>query len=114
MRDLSTISPDNWHVTQRLLDRPGNAEIQLQLFHDYGSNPPLYPGWQEYLRTKQPPTLLVWGKNDEIFPAAGAHPYRRDLENIEFHLLDTGHFALEEDGVRIADLMRDFLRRNLS
>jgi len=114
VRNVENISPDNWHVTQRLLDRPGNAEIQLQLFYDYGSNPPLYPAWQKYFRKHQPPTLIVWGANDEIFPAAGAHPYKRDLKNLEFHLLDTGHFALEEDGNAIAGLMLDFLDRNLS
>ncbi len=108
-RDVESISPDNWHVTQRLLDRPGNAEIQLQMFYDYGSNPPLYPAWQAYFREHQPRTLVVWGQNDEIFPAAGAHPYKRDLKNLEFHLLDTGHFALEEDGAEIAALIREFL-----
>ena len=113
VRDTDVISPDNWHVTQRLLDRPGNDAIQLQLFYDYGSNPPRYPAWQEYLRTHQPPTLLVWGQNDEIFPAEGAYPYKRDLENLEFHLLDTGHFALEEDGDVIAELMRQFLNKHL-
>lgn len=112
-RNPEAINPDNWHVTQRLLDRPGNQEIQLQLFYDYGSNPPLYPKWQAYMRKHQPPALIVWGANDEIFPAAGAHPYKRDLKNLEFHLLDTGHFALEEDGDVIARLMRDFLARNL-
>ena len=112
-RNAETISPDNWHVTQRLLDRPGNVEIQLQLFYDYGSNPPLYAAWQAYLRKHQPPTLIVWGANDEIFPAAGAVPYKRDLKNLEFHLLDTGHFALEEDGDVIAGAMHDFLERNL-
>ena len=111
VRDTEVISPDNWHVTQRLLDRSGNEAIQLQLFYDYGSNPPRYPSWQEYLRTHQPPTLVVWGQNDEIFPAAGAHPYKRDLNTLEFHLLDTGHFALEEDGDLIAQLMREFLRK---
>ena len=114
VRDTATISPDNWHVTQRLLDRPGNADIQLQMFYDYGSNPPLYPAWQAWMRKMQPPTLIVWGEKDEIFPAAGAFPYKRDLKNIEFHLLDTGHFALEEDGALIADLMRSFLNRNLA
>jgi pimeloyl-ACP methyl ester carboxylesterase len=113
-RDVEAISPDNWHVTQRLLDRPGNAEIQLELFYDYGSNPPLYPAWQAYLREHQPPTLIVWGANDEIFPAAGAHPYKRDLKNVELHLLETGHFALEEDGDTIARLMRSFLKKNVS
>ena len=83
------------------------------MFYDYGSNPPLYPEWQAYFREYQPPTLVVWGKNDPIFPAEGAHPYKRDLKNLEFHLLDTGHFALEEDGAVIAQLMRDFLERNL-
>jgi pimeloyl-ACP methyl ester carboxylesterase len=112
-RNPQAISPDNWHVDQRLLDRPGNQEIQLQMFYDYGSNPPLYPKWQAYFREHQPPTLIVWGKNDTIFPAAGAHPYSRDLKNLEFHLLDTGHFALEEDGDRIADLMLRFLDRNV-
>jgi pimeloyl-ACP methyl ester carboxylesterase len=113
-RNPEAISPDNWHVTQRLLDRPGNAEIQLQLFYDYGSNPPLYPAWQAYLRKHQPPTLVVWGAKDEIFPAAGAHPYKRDLKNLEFHLLDTGHFALEEDLDVIVRHMRDFLDENVS
>ena len=111
VRNPEKISPDNWHVAQRLLDRPGNEAIQLQLFHSYGSNPPLYPTWQAYLRDHQPPTLLVWGKNDEIFPAAGAHPYRRDLKNVELHLLDTGHFALEEDGQVIADHIRRFFNQ---
>jgi pimeloyl-ACP methyl ester carboxylesterase len=112
-RDERVISPDNWNIDQRLLDRPGNQEIQLELFHSYGTNPPLYPRWQEYLREHQPPTLLVWGKNDVIFPAEGAHPYKKDLTNLEFHLLDTGHFALEEDGGFIAAAIRSFLARNL-
>ena len=113
VRDTEAVSPDNWNVDQPLLDRPGNAEIQLALFHSYGSNPPLYPKWQAYFRTHQPPTLVVWGKNDQIFPAAGAEPYKKDLTNLEFHLLDTGHFALEEDADKIADLMRNFLRNNV-
>ena len=66
------------------------------------------------MRRHQPPTLIVWGKNDYIFPADGAEPYKRDLRNVDFHLLDTGHFALEEDGEVIADLMRDFLDRNVA
>jgi pimeloyl-ACP methyl ester carboxylesterase len=113
VRDREAISPDNWNIDQALLDRPGNAEIQLALFYSYGSNPPLYPAWQKYFREHQPPTLIAWGKNDPIFPAAGAEPYKRDLKNLEFHLLDTGHFALEEDGDKIADLMRNFLRNNI-
>jgi pimeloyl-ACP methyl ester carboxylesterase len=112
VRDREAISPDTWNIDQALLDRPGNAEIQLALFYSYGSNPPLYRKWQAYFRDYQPPTLVAWGKNDPIFPAAGAEPYKRDLKNLEFHLLDTGHFALEEDGATIAELMRNFLRRN--
>ena len=110
-RDEQAISPDTWIVDQYLQDRPGNKDIQLQLFYDYGSNPPLYPEWQAYFRQYQPPTLVVWGKNDQIFPAAGAHPYKRDLKTIEFHLLDTGHFALEEDGDFIAARIRAFLTK---
>ena len=113
VRDSSAVSPDTWQHVQPLLDRPGNDEIQLALFYDYGSNPPLYPEWQEYFRTHQPPTLIVWGQNDYIFPAEGAHPYKRDLTDLEFHVLDTGHFALEEKGVEIARLMRSFLDRKV-
>jgi pimeloyl-ACP methyl ester carboxylesterase len=112
VRNPEAISPDNWLVDQSLLDRPGNKEIQLQLFFDYGSNPALYPAWQSYFRAHQPPTLVVWGKNDYIFPADGALPYARDLKTIETHLLDTGHFALEEDGALIAQHMRRFLIRH--
>jgi pimeloyl-ACP methyl ester carboxylesterase len=112
-RNPEAISPDNWNVDQPLLDREGNQEIQLAMFYSYGSNPPLYPRWQEYLRTHQPPTLIVWGKNDVIFPEAGAHPYKRDLKDLEIHILDTGHFALEEDGDRIAALITNFLNRKV-
>jgi len=114
VRDPESISPDNWLIDQFLLDRPGNVDIQLALFFDYGSNPPRYPEWQAYLREHQPPTLIVWGKNDFIFPAEGAFPYQGDLKNIDFHLLDTGHFALEEEGDVIADLIRRFLKTQLA
>ena len=113
VRDAERISPDAWNHVQPLLDRPGNQEIQLDLFYSYGSNPPLYPKWQAYFRQHQPPTLIVWGKNDAIFPAAGAYPYKRDLKNVELHLLDTGHFALEEDGELIARHIRRFLRKHV-
>jgi len=105
----NAISPDNWIHDQLLLDRPGNNEIQLQLFYDYKSNPPLYPQWQEYFRKYQPPTLVVWGRNDFIFTKEGAIPYQRDLKNIQIHLLNTGHFALEEEGELIAELISRFL-----
>jgi len=110
-RNLESISPDCWIHDQAGSDRPGNAEIQLEMFYSYGSNPPLYPQWQEYFRTHQPPMLIVWGKNDQIFPPAGAEPYKRDLKNLEFHMIDTGHFALEEDCELIGNLMIEFLRK---
>ncbi len=113
VRDAEAISPDNWIVDQARLDRPGNQEIQLQLFYDYGSNPPLYPEWQAWFRKHRPPTLIVWGQNDPIFPAEGAHPYKRDLKDLEFHLIDTGHFALEEDGEFIANTIRKFLKEKV-
>jgi pimeloyl-ACP methyl ester carboxylesterase len=114
VRNPETIAPENWFHDQYLMDRPGNKEIQLQLFYDYGSNPPLYPDWQAYFREFQPPTIITWGKNDYIFPPEGAIPYKRDLKNIDFHLLDTGHFALEEDGGLIASLIRNFLDKNVA
>jgi len=114
VRNAEVISPDNWQVVQPLLDRPGNQEIQLDLFYDYRTNPELYPQWQAYFRQYQPPMLIAWGANDPIFPESGAHPYLRDLPNAELHVLDTGHFALEEDGELIASLIRDFIRRHSS
>lgn len=107
------ISPDNWIHDQYLLDRPGNKEIQLQLFLSYGTNPALYPEWQEYFRKFQPPALITWGEHDYIFPADGAFPYKRDLKNLEFHLLNAGHFALEDQGKEIATLIDSFLSRNI-
>jgi len=113
VRNAQTISPDNWNVDLRHLTREGNPSIQLALFYDYQNNVPHYPAWQAYFRKHQPPTLIVWGKNDYIFPAEGAYPYKRDLKNLEFHLLDTGHFALEEDGQVIADTIREFMDRRV-
>jgi pimeloyl-ACP methyl ester carboxylesterase len=110
-RDASRISPDNfWHV-QYLLDRPGNQAIQLKLFYDYRTNVALYPEWQALFREYQPPALVVWGRNDPLFPGYLAEGYRRDLKDVEFHLLDTGHFALEEEGPFIAEHMLAFLDR---
>ena len=114
VRNEETISPDNWNMDLRHLTREGNPEIQLALFYDYQNNVPHYPAWQAYFRNHQPPTLIVWGKNDYIFPAEGAHPYKRDLRNLEFHLLDTGHFALEEDGKEIAWKIRQFLNKQVA
>ncbi|MEL7470509.1 MAG: alpha/beta hydrolase [Pseudomonadota bacterium] len=97
------VSADNYAHVQYGLDRPGNQEIQLALFLDYGTNPGRYPTWQRLFREHRPPALLMWGKNDPIFPEEGAHPYKRDLKDLEFHILDTGHFALEEYGKAIAE-----------
>jgi len=108
VRNQNAISPDNWNMDTFFLNRPGNDRIQLELFYSYGTNPPLYPKWQGYFRKYQPPTLIVWGKNDAIFPAEGAYPYKRDLKDVDFNLLDTGHFALEEDCEVIADHIRRF------
>ena len=109
----SASAPTRGWSIRRCSTGRATGEIQLQLFYSYGSNPPLYPAWQAYFRAHQPPMLIVWGRNDPIFPAEGAHPYTRDLKDVEFHLLDTGHFALEEEGDTIARLMRAFLGRHL-
>ena len=112
-RNPAAISPDNWQHDQPLLDRPGNDQIQLALLHDYQNNVPCYADWQAYLRKHQPPTLITWGKNDPFFTVAGAEAYLKDLPDAELHLLDTGHFALEEDGPLIAGHILDFLSRKL-
>jgi pimeloyl-ACP methyl ester carboxylesterase len=92
------------------LDAPGNQDIQLDLFFDYQNNVKLYPEWQTYFRKHQPKMLVVWGKNDPFFTEEGAKAYTRDTPNAELHLLNTGHFALEEDGDEIAEHMARFLR----
>jgi len=110
---LQLLSPDGWQHDQSLMDREGNAEIQLDLFYDYRTNLPLYPQWQETLRQHKPPMLCVWGKNDEIFVAPGAEAFKRDLPDAEIHLLDTGHFALETHGNEIAALIKKFLAKSI-
>jgi pimeloyl-ACP methyl ester carboxylesterase len=114
MSDVARISPDNWVHDQALLDRPGNRDIQMDLFYDYRTNVPLYPDFQKFFRERRPPMLIVWGKNDKIFPAEGAYPYRRDLPDVGFHLLDTGHFALEDKLDEMAPLINDFLDRKIA
>ena len=110
---LDRVSPDNWTMDQAGLDRPGNKEIQLALFRDYRFNLELYPKFQEYFRTHQPPLLAVWGAHDEIFGPDGGRAFARDLPDAEIHLLDAGHFALESSGEDITNLVRSFLRRVL-
>ncbi|MFC2254836.1 alpha/beta fold hydrolase [Labrys portucalensis] len=114
VKDLTRISPDNWVIDQVGLDRPGNKDIQLDLFYDYRTNVPLYPQFQAFFREREPPMLIVWGKNDKIFPEEGAHPYKRDLPNAEVHMLDTGHFALEDKLDDMAPLIRRFLDRKVA
>lgn len=112
--DVTRVSPDNWVHDQALLDRPGNSDIQLDMMYDYRTNLPLYPKVQEYLRKHQPPSLIVWGERDFIFPADGAHPYKRDLKDLDFHLIPTGHFALEDKADVMVPLIRDFLARRVA
>ncbi|HEY9005006.1 alpha/beta fold hydrolase [Ohtaekwangia sp.] len=105
------ISPDAYHYDQYFLERPGNKEIQLDLLYDYQNNIKLYPVWQKYLRDHQPPALITWGKNDALFTGSGALAYKKDLPNAEVHLLNTGHFALEEYHTEIAAHIDTFLKK---
>lgn len=108
-KDPSRISPDSWTMDQLFLDRPGNDTIQLDLFHNYPSNVAVYDQWHAYFRKYQPPMLIVWGKNDPFFTVEGAKAFQRDLPNAELHLLDAGHFALEDHSSTIAGHMTRFL-----
>lgn len=108
-RNPAGILPDNWSLDFQKLNRPGAHRMALDLFFDYQENVKRYPVWQQYLRENQPPLLVVWGKNDAFFPPAGAHAFKRDVKNVDFHLVDTGHFALEEEAPFIIDRMRKFL-----
>jgi pimeloyl-ACP methyl ester carboxylesterase len=107
-----SVAPESYILDTALLERPGNKEIQLDLFLDYASNIKLYPKFQEYFRTSKPPLLAIWGKNDPFFVPAGAEAYRKDLPDAQIQFLDTGHFATETHGVEIAAAMRDFLDSN--
>jgi pimeloyl-ACP methyl ester carboxylesterase len=107
--DSDRISPDSYTVDQFFLDRPGNAAIQLDLLYNYQSNVALYDRWHEYFRNRQPRMLILWGKNDPFFTVEGAKAYQRDLPRAELHLIDTGHFALEDSNGFIAERIRQFL-----
>jgi pimeloyl-ACP methyl ester carboxylesterase len=109
VQDVLRISPDSYTFDQFFLDRPGNDAIQLNLLHNYQSNLAKYDGWHEFFRNSQPRTLIVWGKNDPFFTVPGAQAYLRDIPNAELHLLDTGHFALEDSSEFIAQqIIRSF------
>jgi pimeloyl-ACP methyl ester carboxylesterase len=105
-KDVARISPDSYTMDQYFLDRPGNDAIQLNLLHNYQSNLAKYDGWHDFFRNKQPRTLIVWGKNDPFFTVEGAQAYLRDIPKAELHLLDTGHFALEDSSEFIAQQIK--------
>ena len=107
------INPDTWNDEYAFLSRPGEDRIQLDLFYDYRTNQAAFPAWNTWLREHQPPTLVLWGKHDTSFTPAGALGYSEDLPQAEVHLLDAGHFALDEATPEIADLMHRFLAENL-
>ena len=109
--DPDSVPPESYTLDAALLARPGNKDIQLDLFLDYASNVKLYPKFQEYFRKSKPPLLAIWGKNDPFFLPPGAEAYRKDLPDAKVQFLDTGHFAIETHVIEIAAAMKDFLRR---
>ena len=114
VQDEALVAPESYTLDSALLARPGNDEIQLDLFLDYASNVALYPKFQEYFRKHQPPLLAVWGNHDPFFLPPGAEAYKRDIPNAEIHFLDTGHFAIETHHQEIATAIREFLGRKLN
>ena len=112
-RNPDWILPDNWNLDIMKFSRSGQHRMQLDMFYDYQNNVKLYPQWQQYLRDNQPPMLIVWGKNDAFFPEPGAEAYKRDVKNVDYNILDTGHFALEEEGEFIISKMRGFLKNDV-
>jgi pimeloyl-ACP methyl ester carboxylesterase len=114
VQDETLVAPETYHLDSALMARPGNDEIQLDLFLDYASNVALYPKFQEYFRTRRPPLLAVWGKSDPFFLPAGAAAFQRDNPDAEVHSYDTGHFALETHDTEIASAIQDFLGRKLA
>ncbi len=114
VKDEIVVAPEAYTLDSALLARTGNDEIQLDLFLDYASNVALYPKFQEYFRTKRPPLLAVWGKNDPFFLPPGAEAFKRDNPDAEVHFYDTGHFALETHAAEIAAAIGDFLSRKLT
>ena len=109
-----SVAPESYTLDAALLERPGNKEIQLNLFLDYASNVKLYPKFQEYFRKSKPPLLAIWGKNDPFFIPAGAEGFRKDLPNAKIQFIDTGHFATETHVVEIASAMESFLAANVA
>lgn len=114
VKDISRLDPAAWLHDQIFLDRPGAQDIHLDIIYDYRTNVELYPAFHAYFREHRPPALILWGANDQIFPVEGAKAFLRDLPDAELHLLDSGHFALEDKADEIVPLMRDFLSRHLA
>jgi pimeloyl-ACP methyl ester carboxylesterase len=104
------VAPESYWLDASLLERPGNKDIQLDLFLDYASNVKLYPKFHEYFRQSRPPLLAIWGKNDPFFLPPGAEAFRKDVPDAEVRFLDTGHFALETHVAEIASAMKQFLQ----
>jgi pimeloyl-ACP methyl ester carboxylesterase len=111
--DETLVDPTSWWHDHRLVSRPGNDAVQLKLFLDYATNPPLYPRLHEFFRESQVPLLAVWGHRDEIFGPDGARAFAADLPGAEIHLIDGGHFLLENALDEVAALIRSFLGRHL-
>ncbi|MCK2238835.1 MULTISPECIES: alpha/beta fold hydrolase [unclassified Crossiella] len=109
VRNPELVDPDSSALDLRLLDLPLNQRVQVALTFDYHHNLTRYPDWQQWLRTHTPPTLITWGRHDPFFTEAGARAYLRDLPDAQFHLFETGHFALEEHLQEIATLIAEFL-----
>ncbi len=109
-RNIENVNPDNWQLDYLRLSRPNAHNAAFDLLYDYQNNLTLYPTWQQYLRDNQPPLLVVWGKNDEFFPESGAAAFKKDVNNIDYNIFNTGHFALEEDGTEIISKMRAFMK----
>lgn len=112
-RAPESINPDNWVLDYYNFSREGGHEMAFEMLYDYQNNLKQYPAWQQYLRDNQPPMLIVWGKNDAFFPESGAAAYKKDVKKIDYHILDTGHFALEEDAPFIINKMRSFMKRDV-
>jgi pimeloyl-ACP methyl ester carboxylesterase len=110
--DPENVAPESYTLDAALLERPGNKDIQLDLFLNYASNVKLYPAFQDYFRNAQPPLLAIWGKNDPFFIPAGAEAFRKDIPNARVEFLDTGHFAIETHISEITAAMKEFLASN--
>lgn len=110
-QDVESINPDCWHLDYLRMQRPYAKKVNIDLWYDYQNNLKQYPQWQAYLREHQPPVLVVWGKNDEYFPESGAAAFKKDSKNIEYHIYDTGHFAMEEYGDEIINEIEEFMTK---